>query len=113
MDLLAAAYKTLAPGGSLILRLPNGDSPFVGRNLFNDVTHVWAYTPNCLHSLAAMHKFSRAEFNDESSDAIRDQRWLKVPLSKISKLIFRTLCWAAIREKIDYWSPHLWARLIK
>jgi 2-polyprenyl-3-methyl-5-hydroxy-6-metoxy-1,4-benzoquinol methylase len=113
MELLHAAHQCLAPGGSLILRLPNGDSPFVGRNLFNDITHVWTYTPNCLNSLAAMHGFSRAEFKDEGSDAIRDQRWLKVPLSKLSTAICRTICWMACREKIDFWSPHLWARLIK
>jgi cyclopropane fatty-acyl-phospholipid synthase-like methyltransferase len=113
MDLLHGAHNVLAPGGSLILRLPNGDSPLVGRNLFNDITHVWTYTPNCLESLAAMHRFSGAQFKDESSAAIRDQRWLKVPLSKLSKTLFRTLCWAATREKIDYWSPNLWARIQK
>src|SRR6185503_8767911 len=112
-DLLHHARAALAPGGSLILRLPNGDSPFVGRNLFNDITHVWTYTPNCLNSLAEMHGFSRTEFMDESATAIRDQRWLKVPLAKLSAAILRALIQAATREKITHLSPNLWARLVK
>ena len=113
MEFLRHARAALAPGGSLILRLPNGDSPFVGRNLFNDITHVWTYTPNCLNSLAAMHGFSRTQFADEGAAAIRDQRWLKVPLAKLSALLLRVLSQAAAREKIDHWSPNLWARLIR
>ncbi|MSU58485.1 MAG: class I SAM-dependent methyltransferase [Pedosphaera sp.] len=113
MVLLRGAHTALAPGGSLILRLPNGDSPFVGMNLFNDITHVWTYTPNCLNSLAQMHGFKRAEFADEGAEAIRDQRWLKVPLAKLSAGILRALIQAATREKIRHLSPHLWARLVK
>ena len=113
MELLHLAHAALAPGGSLILRLPNGDSPFVGMNLFNDITHVWTYTPNCLNSLAAMHGFSRTQFADEGAAAIRDRRWLKVPLAKLSALLLRVLSQAAAREKIDHWSPNLWARLIR
>jgi len=113
MVLLQRAHAALAPGGSLILRLPNGDSPFVGRNLFNDITHVWTYTPNCLNSLAQMHKFARTEFTDEGAAAIRDHRWLKVPLAKLSTLLLRALTQAVGREKVDWWSPNLWARLVR
>lgn len=113
MDLLRAAHGALAPGGSLILRLPNGDSPFVGMNLFNDITHVWTYTPNCLDSLARMHGFSRTEFQDEGAAAIRDSRWLKVPLAQVSAAIIRTLVRFSTRERIQHLSPNLWARLVK
>lgn len=113
MELLRAAHTALAPGGSLILRLPNGDSPFVGMNLFNDITHVWTYTPNCLDSLARMHGFSRTEFRDEGAAAIRDVRWLKVPLAQFSGFILRNLVRFSTREKIQHLSPHLWARLVK
>lgn len=113
MELLRTTHAALATGGSLILRLPNGDSPFVGRNLFNDITHVWTYTPNCLNSLARMHGFSRAEFDDEGASALRDARWLKVPLAAISAAVLRTLIRFSTREKIEFLSPHLWARLVK
>ena len=113
MAFLKGAKAALAVGGSLILRLPNGDSPFVGRNLFNDITHVWTYTPNCLNSLAQMHGFARTEFADEGAAAIRDQRWLKVPLAKMSAFVLRALMHAATRERIEHLSPNLWARLVK
>lgn len=113
MELLRASHEALVPGGSLILRLPNGDSPFVGMNLFNDITHVWTYTPNCLDSLARMHGFSRTEFQDEGAAAIRDSRWLKVPLAQISSAILRTLVQFSTRERIQHLSPNLWARLVK
>ncbi len=113
MELLQAVHGALAPGGSLILRLPNGDSPFVGMNLFNDITHVWTYTPNCLNSLAQMHAYSRTEFQDEGATVLRDARWIKVPLALASAAILRTLVRFATREKIQFLSPHLWARLVK
>jgi SAM-dependent methyltransferase len=113
LELLKLANRTLIPGGILILRLPNGDSPLVGRNLFNDITHVWTYTPNCLQSLAMMTGFSSADFVDESSAAIRDHRWIKVPLSRFAAFILRFLFWAATRERVTFWSPHLWVKFQK
>ncbi|HEY2169613.1 MAG TPA: class I SAM-dependent methyltransferase [Candidatus Angelobacter sp.] len=113
MGLLASSHRVLSSGGRLILRYPNGDSPLVGRNLFNDITHVWTYTTNCLQSLAGMHGFSLTRFVDESDAAIRDDRWLKVPLCKLSITILRSLFRAATKEKVDYWSPNIWACLEK
>lgn len=109
--LLTEAKRVLTPGGSLILRLPNGDSPLVGMNLFNDVTHVWTYTSNCLETLAAMHGYAAASFVDEAESAIRDSRWLKLPLHRISKAMLNFLFRAASYERVRGWSPHLWARL--
>lgn len=112
MSLLRESHRVLAPGGRLILRYPNGDSPLVGMNLFNDITHVWTYTPNCLDSLARMHGFTRSDFVDEG-DAIRDQRWLKVPLCRLSRALLGALLRAATKEKVTYWGPHLWACLTR
>jgi SAM-dependent methyltransferase len=111
MELLAQSRRVLQPGGRLILRYPNGDSPLVGMNLFNDITHVWTYTPNCLDTLARMHGFVKTEFVDESELAIRDHRWFKVPLCRLSKALLSVLFRAATKEKVVFWSPNLWALL--
>ncbi|HTL18891.1 MAG TPA: class I SAM-dependent methyltransferase [Patescibacteria group bacterium] len=111
MDVLQVCRRVLGADGHLILRYPNGDSPLVGRNLFNDITHVWTYTSNCLQSLASMHGFSRVRFIDEGDAAIRDSRWLKVPLCKLSTVALRFLFRAATKEKVRYWSPNIWACL--
>jgi SAM-dependent methyltransferase len=112
MELLHLAKAALTADGSLILRLPNGDSPFVGMNLFNDITHVWTYTPNALNSLSQMHGFSATQFADEGAGAIRDHRWLKVPLAKAGGLVLRATVRMIARENIQFWCPHLWARLL-
>jgi SAM-dependent methyltransferase len=112
LALLSEAKRVLLPGGSLILRLPNGDSPLVGLNLFNDVTHVWTYTSNCLETLAAMHGYEAASFIDEAESAIRDARWLKLPLHRASKAVLNFLFRAASYERVRGWSPHLWARFV-
>lgn len=113
MELLHLAQATLLPGGSLILRLPNGESPFVGMNLFNDITHIWTYTPNALNSLSQMHEFSTAHFADEGADVIRDHRWLKLPAAKIGGFFLRLFVRIIARADIQFWSFYLWARLQK
>jgi SAM-dependent methyltransferase len=113
MELLVQSQRVLLPGGRLVLRYPNGDSPLVGMNLFNDITHVWTYTPNCLDSLARMHGFTRTAFVDESEQAIRDHRWFKVPFCRLSKTVLGLLFRAATKEKVQFWSPNLWASLEK
>lgn len=109
MDFLKGTSRVLARGGRLLLRYPNGDSPLVGRNLFNDITHVWTYTTNCLETLGRMHGFATFGFMDESHAAIRDHRWLKVPLCRLSTAILELLFRAATKEQVRYWSPQIWA----
>jgi SAM-dependent methyltransferase len=113
MELLGETFRVLAGGGRLILRYPNGGSPLVGMNLFNDITHIWTYSPVCMQTLAGMHGFAAVEFFDEDYQTIRDHRWLKVPLGKLSAFILRTLFRAATRNQVDYLSPCLWACLKK
>ena len=110
---LQNSHRVLQKGGLLILRYPNGDSPLVGMNLFNDITHIWTYTTTAMRSLSEMCGYANAEFNDESAAAIRDHRWLKVPLCKFSQKILGALFQAATREKIGFWSPHIWVFLTK
>jgi 2-polyprenyl-3-methyl-5-hydroxy-6-metoxy-1,4-benzoquinol methylase len=113
MEVLHHAGRTLKPGGRIILRLPNGDSPFVGMNLFNDITHVWTYTPNCLATLGRMHGLLESRFEDEGIAAIRDHRWLKVPLGLMIRSVATILTLSMAKVRVRWWSPHLWACLIK
>lgn len=111
MRFLTAAHGALAPGGRLILRYPNADSPLVGLNLFNDITHVWTYTSNCLNTLAQMHGFKHSKFTDEGVQAVRDHRWLKVPVGKAAGWVLGMLFQAASRERVRFWGSSMWACL--
>jgi len=106
---VAECHRTLKVGGCLILRLPNGDSPLVGRNLFNDLTHHWAFTTIALRSLLESRGFEAPLFADEALASIERQRWLKVPLMKVAQATLRSLIRAATRETVAYLSPNLFA----
>ena len=106
---MALALRKLKPGGRLILRAPNGDSPFVGRNLFGGITHIWAYTTGEARGLLRMAGFSRVEFAEESLAMIQRQRWIKVPLMKLAQAFLRGLIQAATREQISLLAPSYFA----
>ena len=108
VEFLAQARRTLKKGGCLIMRAPNGDSPLVGRNLFNDITHYWAYTSIATSALLKMSRFSRAAFADESLASIERHRWLKVPLMKMSQFLLRFLLRSATREQVDFLGSSLY-----
>ncbi len=53
-----AFSRLLRPGGTLILRTPNGSSPYSGRYLFGDLTHGLIYTNRSLGQVAAITGFT-------------------------------------------------------
>jgi 2-polyprenyl-3-methyl-5-hydroxy-6-metoxy-1,4-benzoquinol methylase len=102
------SHRTLKKDGCLILRAPNGDSPLVGRNLYNDITHFWAYTTVATEALLKMAGFQRVEFADESVASIQKHRWIKVPLMKWSQALLRAVIRSATREHIQYLNPSIY-----
>jgi SAM-dependent methyltransferase len=102
------AYRKLKRKSSLILRAPNGDSPFVGRNLFGGITHVWAYTAGETRALLQMAGFGMVEFGEEGLALVRRQRWIRVPLMRLANAFLRALIYAATKEKIEFLAPSLY-----
>jgi 2-polyprenyl-3-methyl-5-hydroxy-6-metoxy-1,4-benzoquinol methylase len=106
--LQVARAKLRSEDGMLILRCPNGDSPIVGRNLFNDVTHVWAYTSTALTGLLMMSGFKSAVFLDETIPFGPSGRWFRTLTLKASSALIRLLIKAATRENIDIIAASFW-----
>lgn len=100
LDFLYESNRVLRSNGRLILRGPNGDSPVLGRALFNDITHYWALTTTAFHAVLMMSGFLRTEFKDDTLASIQKQRWLRVPISWVGQQIYRTLIRVATRENI-------------
>lgn len=105
---LMISHKALKHGGVLILRGPNGDSPFVGLNLFNDITHVWAYTSVACRVLLELAGFSRIWFADDTTLAIHKHRLIKLPLMKISQFLLRSIIYWATRQRISHFGASLY-----
>jgi len=108
LSFLALAFRKLKPDGNLILRTPNCDSPFVGRHLFCDITHVWGYTTVAARALLEIAGFRKVDFIDESIPSLQVHRWLKVPVMKISQALLRLLIRAASKEDIRYFSASIY-----
>jgi 2-polyprenyl-3-methyl-5-hydroxy-6-metoxy-1,4-benzoquinol methylase len=108
LGFFAESHRTLKKDGCLILRAPNGDSPLVGRNLFNDITHVWGYTTVATRALLNMTGFRRIEFADESLAGILRHRWIKAPLMRCSQALLRILIQSATREQVEFFGPSIY-----
>jgi 2-polyprenyl-3-methyl-5-hydroxy-6-metoxy-1,4-benzoquinol methylase len=102
LKFLAVSHAALRPGGILILRAPNGDSPFVGLNLFNDITHVWAYTTTALRALLGLAGFHQICFDDDTVKSLHRWRLLKLPFMILSQMILRGLIRTASRQPVHY-----------
>jgi 2-polyprenyl-3-methyl-5-hydroxy-6-metoxy-1,4-benzoquinol methylase len=100
LDFLHESNRVLRPCGRLILRGPNGDSPVLGRALFNDITHYWALTTTAFNAVLMMSGFLRVEFKDDTLASIQKQRWLRVPMAWVGQQIYRSLIRVATRENI-------------
>ena len=106
--LQVARTKLRSQDGMLILRCPNGDSPIVGRHLFNDMTHVWTYTSTALSGVLMMNGFKNIIFLDETRPFLQKNRWLRTPIIKTASTLVRLLIKAATRENIKILAPSFW-----
>jgi 2-polyprenyl-3-methyl-5-hydroxy-6-metoxy-1,4-benzoquinol methylase len=57
--LLQAAHFALRESGSIIIQVPNGESPFFGRIRYGDFTHETAFTQSSLSQLLNMMGFEK------------------------------------------------------
>jgi 2-polyprenyl-3-methyl-5-hydroxy-6-metoxy-1,4-benzoquinol methylase len=109
---LKIAHSRLSPGGWLVLRGPNADSPLVGLNLYNDITHVWAYTTTCLRVLCRLEGFQDVRFCDDAIPGLHHGAAWKKPLMRLAQMILTKLVWMASRQRVQFWgsSIYLFAR---
>jgi 2-polyprenyl-3-methyl-5-hydroxy-6-metoxy-1,4-benzoquinol methylase len=59
LEALAAMAGALRPSGRVVGRVPNGDSPFVGRYRYGDFTHTTAFTRRSLHQVFLASGFAQ------------------------------------------------------
>ena len=108
LDFLQECQRVLKPGGRVILQGPNADSPLVGRNLYNDITHYWAYTSVSLNALFGMFGLKMVASQDDVIEGLFYNRTIKVPVARLARWILRALFTAASREHVNSFGMFLW-----
>jgi len=81
LDILDLAHDFLKPGGRIVLQVPNGTSPLVGRILYGDFTHETAFTESSLSQVLLTCGFAEPRF-----------RAAEPPIKRVS-------VWRAIRDR--------------
>lgn len=88
IEFLGLVRLKLRPNGSLILQMPNGDSPFAGGVYNSDATHETLYTAISLRHMLQACGFGRCEFREYGP----------VPLSLFG--VVRYVLWRVVRAGI-------------
>ncbi len=79
MRFMDQIYRVLAPGGKVILHVPNGASPFGGRIGHGDFSHETMFTRDSLRQLLTACGFSRIECYEDQPvvhGIVSGVRWL-------------------------------------
>jgi hypothetical protein len=105
---LKIAHSRLSPGAWLVLRGPNADSPLLGLNLYNDVTHTWAYTTTCLRVLCRLEGFQDVRFCDDAIPGLHHGAAWKTPLMRLVQMILTQLVWMASRQRVQFWGSSIY-----
>lgn len=58
-DFLGKCFASLAPGGRIILQVPNAESPYFGRIRYGDFTHEAAFTSSSIKQLLGAAGFTQ------------------------------------------------------
>jgi 2-polyprenyl-3-methyl-5-hydroxy-6-metoxy-1,4-benzoquinol methylase len=107
--ILEAVSARMAPGGRLIVSVPNADSPHGLRSTYADITHEISFTPTSLSELLFCHGLKVVSFRDPwpapVSPARAAYRALSNATRALESLRLRLLGFEAPR----YWSSVIWA----
>lgn len=96
LGLVDDVRRVLSSGGRWIIHAPNGESPFVGRILYGDLTHELAFTRGSLTHLLLSSGFTKVDcFEDRPvvlgvKSSIRAVLWQLIRLFLISYIAIET-----------------------
>jgi 2-polyprenyl-3-methyl-5-hydroxy-6-metoxy-1,4-benzoquinol methylase len=108
ISFLHQSNTRLNEGGVIIMRGPNGDSPFVGRALFNDITHEFALTTNAFKQCLSMVGFKNIVFDEDINYRSSAKGGALILFRKLFTSVFRVIIRLIVGEDIKYFSPSIY-----
>lgn len=100
VELLGAAYRALAPGGTLLLTFPNAASPLFGSVFYADFTHETCLEPNVAGAVLRLAGFEGIRCRELRPPAWPLLPWVRRQLWKVLRLgiMFRYLVETGSRQ---------------
>lgn len=105
--------SALEPGGFIIIRAPNPESPFFGCDFYNDPTHQWCYTRDALIQLLSSTGLMLSTTLDEHLAFIRRGRPVLLPLNIVGRFIVSLFLFMATNRWHSLYSASAWYILKK
>ena len=107
--LLEAVVARLAPGGKLVVSVPNADSPHAARAIYADITHEIAFTPTSLAELFFCHGLRVAALRDPWPAPVSPMRRAYRALSTVARKAEAARLRLMGFDSPRYWSSVIWA----
>jgi 2-polyprenyl-3-methyl-5-hydroxy-6-metoxy-1,4-benzoquinol methylase len=111
LHFLSLASNALIPGGMLLVRTPNADSPWGMSTRYNDLTHEICFTPNALRDTVRACGFSSVEFWEDvpmvGEGFSHSLRWAGWRLARLLLLSFAFLEVGRATDRV--FSRNMWA----
>ncbi len=107
--LLEAVSTRLAPGGRLVVSVPNADSPHASRAIYADITHEIAFTPTSLAELFFCHGLKVAALRDPWPAPVSPLRKGYRVLSTVMRKLETARLGLLGFDAPKYWSSVIWA----
>jgi 2-polyprenyl-3-methyl-5-hydroxy-6-metoxy-1,4-benzoquinol methylase len=92
-EFLELCYRSLRPGGRLMLQTPNAASLWAGSIRYGDYTHEQAFTPPLLHRILEMSGFAGCEAREQGP----------IPFGYSATSTARYCLWQGIRAGLALW----------
>ncbi len=107
--IMEAVVARMAPGGKLIVSVPNADSPHGLRSTYADITHEISFTPTSLSELLFCHGLKVTSFRDPWPAPISPGRTAYRALSNATRTLESIRLKLLGFEAPKYWSSVVWA----
>ncbi len=107
--IMEAVVSRMAPGGRLIVSVPNADSPHGLRSTYADITHEISFTPTSLSELLFCHGLKVVSFRDPWPAPVSASRACYRALSNATRAMESFRLKLMGFEAPKYWSSVIWA----